>query len=88
MDLAHPLGVALGEVVIHGDDVHALAGQRVQVSRQGPGERLALTGLHLGDVAEVHRRAAHDLDVERPLVEHTLGRLADGGERLRHEVVE
>ncbi len=88
VDLAHPLGVALGEIVVDGDDVHALAGQRVEVGRQGPGERLALTGLHLRDVAEVHRRAAHDLHVERPLVEHALCRLADRGERLRHQVVE
>ena len=29
--LAHPLAVALGQVVVDGDDVHALAGQGVQV---------------------------------------------------------
>ena len=52
------------------------------------GQGLALTGLHLGDVAEVQRRAAHHLDVVRPLAEHPLGRLADRGERLRQQVVE
>ena len=67
MDPAHPLGVALGEVVVGRDDVDALAGQRVEVRRQHAGEGLALTGPHLGDVAQVQRRAAHDLDVERPL---------------------
>ena len=25
VDLAHPLGVALGQVVVHGDEVHAVA---------------------------------------------------------------
>ena len=65
---AHPLGVAFGQVVVDGDDVHALAGQRVEVRRQHAGQGLALTGLHLGDVAEVQRRAAHHLNIERPLV--------------------
>ena len=34
VDLAHPLGVALGEVVVDGDEVHALAGERVEVGGQ------------------------------------------------------
>ena len=85
---AHELGLVLGEVVVDGDDVHALAGQRVEVGRQGRDESLALTGLHLGDVAEVQRGAAHDLDVEVPQAEGARGRLADGGESLRQDVVE
>ena len=85
---AHPLGVVLGEVVVDGDDVHALAGERVEVGRQRGDQGLALTGLHLGDVAEVQRGAAHELDVEVALAQHPLGGLAHGGERLRHQVVE
>ena len=85
---AHPLGVAFGQVVVDGDDVHALAGQRVEVRRQHAGQGLALTGLHLGDVAEVQRRAAHHLDVELPLVKHAPGRLAGDRERLGQQVVE
>jgi len=88
VDATHPLGVALGEVVVDRDDVHALARQRVEVRRQRRDERLALTGLHLGDVAEVQRRAAHELDVVVPLAERALGGLADGGEGLRQELVE
>ena len=34
VDLAHPFGVALGEVVVDGDDVDALAGERVEIDRQ------------------------------------------------------
>ena len=45
VDLAHPLRVAAGEVVVDGDDVHALAGERVEVGRQGRDERLAFAGL-------------------------------------------
>ena len=88
MHPAHPLAVALGQVVVDGDDVHALAGQRVEVGRQHAGQRLALTGLHLGDVAQVQRRGAHHLHVEGPLVEHPPGRLAGDGERLGQQVVE
>ena len=62
--------------------------QRVEVGGQHAGQGLALTGLHLGDVAEVQRRAAHHLDVERPLAEHPPGRLAGHGERLGQQVVE
>lgn len=68
--------------------MHALAGQRVEVGRQHTGERLALTGLHLGDVAEVQGRTAHHLDVEVALAEHPPGGLAGDGERLGQQVVE
>ena len=88
VDAAHLLGLELGEVVVDRDDVHALAGERVEVGREHRDEGLALTGLHLGDVAEVERGGTHDLDVEGAHAEHALARLADGGERLRHEVVE
>ena len=85
---AHPLGVAFGQVVVDRDDVHALAAQCVEVRRQHRGQGLALTGLHLRDVAEVQRRAAHHLDVEMPLVEHSPGGLTGDGERLGQQVIE
>ena len=85
---AHPLRVPLGQVVVGRDDVHALAGQRVQVGREHAGEGLALTGTHLGDIAEVQRRRAHELHVESALPERTPRRLADRGERLGEDVVE
>ncbi len=88
VDAAHELGLVRREVVVDRDDVDALAGDRVEVGREGRGQGLALTGLHLGDVAEVKRRAAHDLDVVGALAERALGRLADGRERLGHELVE
>ncbi len=53
VDAAHPVGVALGQVVVDGDDVHALAGQRVQIGRQRRDQRLALAGAHFGDLAVV-----------------------------------
>ena len=85
---AHPLAVAFGQVVVDGDDVHALACERVEVGGQHTGQGLALTGLHLGDVAEVQGGAAHHLHVEGPLAEDAPGRLPGHRERLGQQVVE
>ena len=88
VDLAHPVGVAAGEVVVHRDDVHALAGERVEIDRQRRDERLAFAGLHLGDAALVQHHAADELDVEMALAERALGRLAHGREGLDQDIVE
>ena len=88
MDAAHQLGLVLGEVVVDGDDVDALALEGVEVGRQGRDQGLALTGLHLGDVAQVQGRPTHDLHVEVPLADGALAGLADRGERLGEDVVE
>ena len=85
---AHPLAVTSGQVVVDRHDVHAVAGQCVEVGRQDTGQRLALAGLHLGDVAEVQRRAPHHLHVEVALGQHPPGRLTRDREGLRQEVVE
>lgn len=88
VDLAHPAGVAAGEVVVDGDDVDALAGERVEVDRKRCHQRLAFTGLHLGDVALVQHHAADELDVEMALAERALGGLAHSGEGRHQDVVE
>ena len=88
MDPAHPLGVAAGEVVVDRDEVDALATEAVEVGRQGGDEGLALAGLHLGDPAEVQRRAAHQLDVEVPLTDDSNGGFTRDGEGLDGDVVE
>ena len=88
VDLAHPFGVALGEIVVHGDDMHAFAGERVQIDGQGGDERLAFAGLHLGDVAVVQHHAADQLHVEMALAERALGRLAHDREGFGQEVFE
>ena len=49
VDLAHPARVAAGEIVVDGDDMDALAGQRVEVDGKGGDQRLAFAGLHFGD---------------------------------------
>ena len=49
IDLAHPFGIALGEVVVDRDNVHTASRQRIQIDRQGGDKRLAFAGLHLGN---------------------------------------
>jgi hypothetical protein len=88
VDRTHPIRVALREVFVHGNQVHALARERVQIHRQGCNERLALARAHLGDLALVQRDAAHQLHVERPHLERALRRFAHEGKRLRQQRVE
>jgi hypothetical protein len=78
----HPLRVAFGQVVVDRDDVNAIARQGVEVGRHRRNQRLALAGLHLGDIAHVQRRAAHYLNVEVPLVQNPVAGLAYGREGL------
>ena len=88
VDPPHPLRVAAGEVVVGGDDMHALASKGVEIDRQGGDQRLAFAGLHLGDLALVQDHAALELHVEGTLAERALGRLAHRGEGLDQQVVE
>ncbi len=88
VDLAHPLGVALDEVIVDGDDVDAPAGQGVQGHGQGGCLRLAFAGLHFGDLALVQGHAADDLDIEVPLADGSPGCFAGGREHLGEVVVE
>ena len=88
VDRAHPVRVAAGEVVVDGDDVDALAGERVEHDRERAGERLALAGAHLGDLAVVQDHAADQLHVEVAHPHRAPADLAGERERLRQQLVE
>ncbi len=88
VDLAHPLGVALGQIVVDGDDVDAAPGQRIEIDRQRRDQRLALAGLHLRNAALVQDHAADQLDVEMALAERALGGFAAGREGGHQDVVQ
>ena len=62
-----------------------LARQRVQEARGGGDERLALSGLHLGDAAIVQGHSADELHVVVAQPHGSLRRLAHKGERLGQE---
>ena len=86
--LAHPLAVALGKVVVHGDDVHAVSGEGVEVSGESGDERFALAGLHLGDAPLMEHDAADELHAVGIKPEHAARGLAHGGEGFGQNVVE
>ena len=86
--LPHPFGVALGEIVVDGDDMHAFALERVEIDRERRDQRLAFAGAHLGDAALVQHHAADQLHVEMALAERALRRLAHRGEGGHEQIVE
>ncbi len=55
---AHPLGVALGQVVVDRDHVHAFAFERVQINGQRRHQRLTFTGFHFRDFALMQHHPA------------------------------
>ena len=84
----HPFGVASRQVVVDGDHMHTLAGERVQVHRQGGRQGLAFTRAHLGDLAFMQRDAADQLHVEVAHLEHALAALAHHGKGLGQQLFE
>ena len=86
-DLAHPFGIALGQIVIHGDHVDPAPAEGVEIDREGGDQGLAFAGLHLGDAALVQDDAADQLDVEMALAEGPLGGLAHRREGFRQQVL-
>ncbi len=67
--LPHPRAVTAREIVVDGDHVHALAGERVQVRRERRDQGFPLARAHLCDIAAVQDHAAQKLHIEVPLSE-------------------
>ncbi len=88
VDRAHPFGVALRQVFVDRDDVHALAGERIQEHGQRRDQGLALAGAHLGDLAVVQHHAADQLHVEGPQADGAARRLARRGKGFGKDLVE
>ena len=88
VDGAHPGGVATRQIVVDGDDMHAFAGERIEIDGERGDQSLAFAGLHLGDAALVQHHAADHLHVEMALADGALGALAHGGERLGDQIIE
>ncbi len=88
VEAPHPLGVALRQVVVDGDDVDALAFEGVEVAGQRGDEGLALAGAHLGDGPAVQDHSADELHVVVAHLERALPALAADGECFVRDVVE
>jgi hypothetical protein len=68
--------------------MNTAAGQGVEIGRHCRNQCFALAGLHLSDVAQVERGAAHHLDIEVPLVQDPVACFAYGCEGLRQQRLE
>ena len=88
VDPAHPLAVALGEVIVHGNDVDSPTCDGIEIRRERSNERLAFASLHLGDHAPVQGDATHDLLIEVTHPLRPLRSLPHGGEGLGEQLVE
>ena len=88
VDLAHPLGVTLGKVVVDGDHMDTAAGKGVKVAGQNGHQGLTFTGFHFGDAALVQNDAADELHRVGAHAQHTAGSLPDGGKGLRQQLVQ
>ena len=80
----HPFGIALGQVVVDGDDVDVPTRERVAGGGDRAGQRLALAGGHLDDIARQHPQCAEQLNVERPQPGRELGCFARDRKELRN----
>ena len=83
MDLAHPLRIPAGQVIVDGDHMHTTAGQGIEIGRQGGHQGLALARLHLCDLPVVQHHAADQLHVEMAHAQNALACLAHYRESLR-----
>ena len=68
--------------------MHAVSGQGVQVGREGRHQGFALAGFHLGNAPLVQHDAAEHLDVEMPLAQHAVHRLANDRKGFGQQIVE
>ena len=88
VNFSHPVAVALGQVVVDGDDVDPFPGQGVEVGGEGGHQGLALAGLHLGDAALVENDAADELHPVGAKPQNPVRGLPAGGKGLGEKIVQ
>ena len=84
----HPLRIPTRQVVVDGDDMDALALQRVQDNGQRCDERLPLARLHFGNLSLVERHTPHKLHVEMAKPQLPLGNFPYDREDFLQDVVQ
>ena len=60
----HPLGIALGEIIIDCDEMYALTDETVEIDGQGCHQSLPFTSFHLSDFPLVQDDAANELHIK------------------------
>ena len=85
---AHFGRIAACQIVIHGHDVYAFAGDRIQIHRQRGHQGFTLTRAHLGDFTLVQHHTADQLHVKMAHAQRALRRFAHHGKGLRQQTVQ
>ena len=83
----HPLSIATGQIIVDGDDMHAVSGQRVQIRRQGCNQCFAFAGSHFGNFSVVQNHATDQLNIEVAHAKCPLACFANDCKSFRQERV-
>jgi hypothetical protein len=85
---SHPNGVASRKVIVYGDQVGAVALNRIEIQWKSGDERFALARFHFGDLALVEGDSAKYLDIEMPHVKRAAANFANRREGFGQNVFE
>ncbi len=87
VNLTHPDRVTTGQVIVHRDDMHALARQGVQINGKRRDQGFPLTGFHFRDLALVQDHPTDQLNVKMPHAQNAPGGLSNRCESFIQDVV-
>lgn len=88
IQLCHPLGVSLGEIIVHRDEMDAFPFQRVQIDGQRRDQGFPLSGFHLGNAAAMENHTADQLHIEMSHVECAPRHFPAYGESFWQDIVQ
>ena len=88
IEAAHLLAVALCQVVVYRNDVHAFSRNSVQVSCKCRDKGLTFTRFHLGNGPMMERNTTYNLHVKMTHAQNTPRRFAHSRKHLRQHIVE
>ena len=88
VDGPHPFAVALGQVIVDRDHVHAFFFERVQINGQRRHQGLSFAGFHLGDLAFVQHHPADQLHIEMAHLQDAPTRFAHHRKGFGQDVIE
>ena len=86
MNASHPFSVESRQVIVDRDDMHAIAGQAIEIRRQSRHKGLSFTRLHFCNPSEVKRGPAHQLHIEMALSDNATRCLANNCKRFNKKV--
>ena len=88
VDRSHPTCITPRQIIVNGDQVHPLTGQRIQVDGQRGNQRFTFASAHLGNFSPVQCNTADHLHIIMPLPDGTLAGLAYNGKCLDQQIVQ